>query len=143
MHTALNKIPALFSLLFVLALSACTQAESKITEISVTEISQQFLDEHLIIDVREPNEFATGYIENAVLMPMGSLQAQLPAYLQKHLANQSTDQLSATPILLYCRSGNRSGVAADFLQKMGYTNVVSLKGGMRDWKAHKKAIKLK
>lgn len=143
MNKTLKIISALFRILLVLSLTACTQAENKITEISVAEISQQFLDEHLIIDVREPNEFVTGYIENAVLIPMGSLQAQLPAYLQKHLANQSTDQLSATPILLYCRSGNRSGVAADFLQKMGYTNVVSLKGGIRDWKAHKKAIKLK
>lgn len=143
MNKTLKIISALFSVLLVLSLTACTQAENKITEISVTEINQQFLDSHLIIDVREPSEFATGYIENAVLMPMRSLQAQLPAYLQKHLANQSTDQLSATPILLYCRSGNRSGVAADFLQKMGYTNVVSLKGGIRDWKAHKKAIKLK
>ena len=143
MNRILKNTPALLFLLLSLFITACSKAESSITEVSASEITQQYLDSHLIIDVREPDEFASGYIENAVLMPMGSLQTQLPKYLKEKFSNQTIKKQSTTPILLYCRSGNRSGVAANFLQKQGYTNVVSLKGGIKSWKAHNKEIKLK
>ena len=138
----MNKLKQILTLCLI-SISLIRCSEASITEINVSEITQQYLDSHLIIDVREPDEFASGYIENAVLIPMGSLQAHLPAYLEKLFTNKTKEQLEATPILLYCRSGNRYGVAADFLQKQGYSNVVSLKGGIKSWKAHNKEIKLK
>ena len=138
----MKKIIQIFALsLIFISLTNCSKAS--VTEIDAAEVTKKYLDSHLIIDVREPDEFASGYIENAVLIPMGSLQADLPAYLEKLFTNKTKEQLEATPILLYCRSGNRSGVAADFLQKQGYSNVVSLKGGIKSWKAHNKEIKLK
>lgn len=83
---------------------------------------------HLLVDVRTPEEFATGHIEGAVNISLQSLPQRLDA-LPK-------DQ----PIVLYCRSGNRSNTAAQMLARAGYTQIVDL-GGIIDWRAQGYAVR--
>ena len=77
----------------------------------------------LLIDVREPDEYAQGHAPGSTLIPLGQLQKRLL-------------ELSARkdkPIALICRSGNRSGVAQKILEKAGFTRTVNVAGGMNAW----------
>ena len=77
----------------------------------------------LLIDVREPDEYAQGHAPGSTLIPLGQLQQRLL-------------ELSARkdkPIALICRSGNRSGVAQKILEKAGFTKTVNVAGGMNAW----------
>jgi rhodanese-related sulfurtransferase len=87
--------------------------------------------EALVLDVREPHEWDMGHIRGAVLVPLGQLDLQAdPAGPRPNpdLA-EHTDKL----IVAQCATGKRSIIAADLLQKMGYRNVVSMKGGFMAW----------
>jgi phage shock protein E len=95
------------------------------SEINAQEYEAVFLQgsqQHLLVDVRTPEEFAEGHIENALNIPLDTLSSQL-------------DQLPQdTPIVLYCRSGNRSKQAYELMQATGYSQVYDL-GGIIDWQA--------
>jgi rhodanese-related sulfurtransferase len=82
-------------------------------------------DNTIVIDVREGNEMSAGKIKGARHIPLGQLATRL-GELEK-----SKDQ----PILIYCRSGNRSALAANTLTKNGFTNVNNLAGGMTAWES--------
>ena len=77
---------------------------------------------HLLIDVRTPEEFASGHIQNAVNISVETLQARLE------------EVPSGTSVVVYCRSGNRSASAAQILIDGGYQPVYDL-GGIQDWLA--------
>jgi rhodanese-related sulfurtransferase len=77
---------------------------------------------HLLIDVRTPEEFASGHIDGAVNIPVDSLQNRL---------NEVPDD---QPIVVYCRSGNRSATASQILAQAGYTHIYDL-GGLNAWTA--------
>ncbi|MCC6454563.1 MAG: rhodanese-like domain-containing protein [Caldilineaceae bacterium] len=77
---------------------------------------------HLLVDVRSPEEFASGHIPGAVNIALPTLPQQM-ATLPKD-----------RPIVLYCRSGARSSSAAQMLSKGGFDNVHDL-GGLIDWRA--------
>ncbi|PWQ92365.1 sulfurtransferase [Leucothrix pacifica] len=87
--------------------------------------------ETLIVDIRESEEVATGAIKESIHVPRGVLESAcdwgysdtVPALVQ------ARDK----PVVLVCRSGNRSALAAYTLQLMGYTQVYSLKTGIRGW----------
>lgn len=79
----------------------------------------------LVLDVRTPEEYAAGHITNATLLPYTEVQAR---------AGELPDD-RAIPLFVYCRSGNRSGIASEALVAMGYTNVVNMRGGYPDWAA--------
>ncbi len=79
----------------------------------------------LVLDVRTPGEYASGHLENSVLVPVQILQAEI--------ARLGTDK--DKPIFVYCRTGNRSTVASKVLLDHGFTNVVNLRRGIRDWQA--------
>ncbi len=87
--------------------------------------------ETLIVDIRESEEVATGAIKESIHVPRGILESAcdwgysdtVPALVQ------ARDK----PVVLVCRSGNRSALAAYTLQLMGYTQVYSLKTGIRGW----------
>lgn len=87
--------------------------------------------ELLIIDVREPNEFMAMHIENSIHIPRGLLEAACEfGYEETHPAvANARDQ----HIVVVCRSGNRSLLAAQSMQLLGYKNVVSLQTGLRGW----------
>ena len=78
---------------------------------------------YVILDVREQYEYDEGHIPGAVLIPYGEIADRA----EKELPDK--DQL----ILVYCRSGRRSKIAAEELVKLGYTNVKEF-GGIIDWK---------
>ena len=77
----------------------------------------------LLIDTREPAEWAAGHIPGATLLPRGILEGKI-----EDLA-PDVDQ----PIVVYCASGGRSALAAESLQRMGYRKVLSLAGGFNAW----------
>jgi len=92
--------------------------------ITPLEYQNQFGDGtlHLLIDVRTPEEFTSGHIQNAVNVPVETLQTRL-------------DEVpGGTPVVVYCRSGNRSASAAQILVENGYQQVYNL-GGIKDWVA--------
>ncbi|MBT3811351.1 MAG: rhodanese-like domain-containing protein [Gammaproteobacteria bacterium] len=109
----------------ITAMDLVANAKQNITEISVTE-AKQALSEHLIIDVREPAEFANGQIPNAVNIPRGVLEFQInnhPDFTGQHAAK----------IIVCCQSGGRSALATESLHKLGYLNAISLAGGYKAW----------
>jgi len=89
----------------------------------------------ILIDVREPAEFATGHIAGAVNIPRGVLEFQVDAH--PAVANVSDPALShkQRSIVVYCRTGGRSALAALNLQRMGFSDVRSIAGGVTDWTA--------
>jgi rhodanese-related sulfurtransferase len=86
----------------------------------------------VIIDTREAAEYAAGYIPGAVSIPRGLLEFKVG----KEDVWESAGMYIPTKtdsIVLYCRSGNRSALAARSLAELGYQNVVSLQGGWEEW----------
>ena len=79
-------------------------------------------EEHIILDTREQDEFDEGHIPGAILIPYTEMENKAEAMLP------DKDKL----ILVYCRSGRRSKIAAESLVKLGYTNVKEF-GGIIDW----------
>jgi rhodanese-related sulfurtransferase len=79
----------------------------------------------LLLDVREPHEFSEAHAPGSVLIPLGQLEKRL-AEIRSH-ANQ--------PIVIICRSGSRSARAASVLNKLGFTSVHNVSGGMIAWRA--------
>ncbi|GAA0567215.1 rhodanese-like domain-containing protein [Rhizomicrobium electricum] len=79
----------------------------------------------VLVDVREPDEYAAGHIDGARLMPLGTVET---AY---------RDLPKDVKLVVYCRSGKRSAKAVSFLAAHGYTNAVSLDGGFLAWTAAK------
>jgi rhodanese-related sulfurtransferase len=77
----------------------------------------------ILVDTREDAEWARGHIPGAVHLGRGIIERDI----EKTVPDKST------PIVLYCGGGFRSALAADNLQKMGYTNVISMDGGWRGW----------
>ncbi len=79
----------------------------------------------LLIDVREESEYAKDHLPGAVSLGKGIIERDIEERVPK----------TGDPLVLYCGGGFRSALAAANLQKMGYTNVLSMDGGIRDWRA--------
>jgi rhodanese-related sulfurtransferase len=77
----------------------------------------------ILVDVREESEWARGHIPNAIHLGKGIIERDV---------EKAIPEKGAT-VVLYCGGGFRSALAAENLQKMGYTNVISMDGGWRDW----------
>lgn len=107
-------------------------ARRQIREISPSEFAADTLGS-VLIDVREPAEFETGHIASAVNIPRGVLEFQVDAH--PAVANVSDPALSHKdqPLVVYCRTGGRSALAALNLQRMGFTDVRSVAGGITEW----------
>jgi rhodanese-related sulfurtransferase len=101
-------------------------ARSRVNEISLENVKAK-LDRgetFLLVDVREESEYAADHLPGAVHLGKG--------IIERDIENRVPDP--ATPLVLYCGGGFRSAMAADNLQKMGYTNVLSMQGGIRGWR---------
>ena len=103
-------------------ITLANDARKRIREIAPREMAK-LKQSPVIIDVRENDEFIQGYISGARNVSR--------RVLEREVRNMVPDPLS--PILVYCSCGSRSALAADDLQKMGYQNVYSLKGGLSAW----------
>jgi rhodanese-related sulfurtransferase len=101
------------------------EAKSHIKEISVSETQQRMRQGAHLIDVREDNEWQAGHAKNAVHLGRG--------IIERDIVEKFPDK--NTELILYCGGGFRSALSADNLQKMGYSNVASMAGGWREWKA--------
>jgi sulfur dioxygenase len=101
-------------------------AKQQITEITPTKAKQLLSEGNInVIDTREESEFAAGHIEQAVSLPRGILEFKIGT--TPELADKSK------PVLIYCRTGGRAALAAQSLQTLGYTQVLSIAGGYEAW----------
>ncbi len=88
------------------------------------EVAKEMMDSNdvVILDVREPEEYEQGHIENSMSLPLGDVSIK---------ASEVLPDKDET-ILVYCRSGNRSKQASEILVDLGYTNIYEF-GGINDW----------
>ena len=77
----------------------------------------------VVLDVRTPEEFAEGHLEDAVMLD----------FYEADFAEQLAELDPDAPYLLYCRSGNRSGQTADLMRELGFTDVADVDGGIVAW----------
>jgi rhodanese-related sulfurtransferase len=100
-------------------------AKSRVKEADFREIKKRLdtREKLTIIDVREDNEWARGHLPGAVHFGKGIIERDI---------EHAFPDKEAT-LVLYCGGGFRSALAADNLQKMGYTGVISMDGGWRGW----------
>ena len=114
-------------------------AKASIQEVSVSELANVLGDHHtILIDVREPDEFAAGHIDRAVNYPRGVLEMRIhqhPEVAAQCDTATALAQLAQRPIYLICRSGARSALAAEALLRMGFISVYSVAGGVTEWQA--------
>ncbi|HEV2705098.1 MAG TPA: rhodanese-like domain-containing protein [Pyrinomonadaceae bacterium] len=106
-------------------LKLVNDAKTRIREISVAEARARLAagDGARLIDVREDNEWQAGHAAKAVHLGRG--------IIERDIETQIPDK--ETELILYCGGGYRSALAADNLQRMGYTRVYSLAGGWKAW----------
>lgn len=117
--------------LFVLGCGQKPQKEEIVTEqnsyqqISAEEAKRMMdeLEDEIVLDVREQNEYDAGHVPAAVLLPVGDIE---------EMAAAAVIPTKDTVVLVYCRSGNRSKMASEALVKLGYTQVYEF-GGIRSW----------
>ena len=108
------------------AMDLVALAKQSIREIDI-ETAKNSLDKNLILDVREPAEFAAGHLPGAVNIPRGVLEFKI--------SNHSEFQNKSAEIIVYCQTGGRSALATEALSKLGYANAVSMVGGFNQWQA--------
>jgi rhodanese-related sulfurtransferase len=107
-------------------LQIVNDARSRIRETTADEVKARLdrKENFVLVDVREDREFDADHIPGSVHLGKGIIERDIEA---KYPALD-------TPLVLYCGGGFRSAMAADNLQKMGYTNVISMDGGIREWR---------
>ena len=106
-------------------LKLVADAKSRVEECTVADVRarQAAGGKFVLVDVREESEFAAGHLPGAIHIGKGVIERDIEAKLPD----------PAMPLVLYCGGGFRSALAADALQKMGYTNVISMDGGWSGW----------
>ena len=107
-------------------LNIVNDAKTRIRECTVQDVKARLDrgEKFVVVDVREDNEWAAGHIPGAVHLGKGIIERDVEVKYPD----------TKTELVLYCGGGFRSALAADNLQKMGYTNVISMDGGWRGWK---------
>ncbi len=106
-------------------LALVEEVRKRVRETSIEEVREKIerRDEFALIDCREAEEFARGHLPGAAHLCKGTLERDIEK------AAPEMDK----PIVIYCGGGYRSALAADNVQKMGYTNIISMDGGYRGW----------
>jgi rhodanese-related sulfurtransferase len=106
-------------------LTIVNDAKSRIKETHVADVKawQARGDDFVFVDVREDAEWANGHLPQAIHIGKGVIERDVERLIPDH----------NTKIVLYCGGGYRSALAADNLQKMGYSNVWSMDGGFHGW----------
>ena len=100
-------------------------AKTRVKECTVDDVKRRLDagERFTLVDVREESEFAKGHLPGAVHLGKGVIERDI----EKKVPDPGT------PLVLYCGGGFRSALAADNLQRMGYSNVISMDGGWRGW----------
>ncbi|MEX1185997.1 MAG: rhodanese-like domain-containing protein [Gemmatimonadaceae bacterium] len=100
------------------------EARGRIREVTPAEVAalRERGEPAVYLDVREPNEWNLGRIPGAVFLPRGHLESKVEDAAPRDAR-----------VIVYCARGNRSALAADTMQQMGYENVASMSGGFLQW----------
>jgi rhodanese-related sulfurtransferase len=106
-------------------LKAVNDAKANVRECTPEDVRKKEADgeDFVFIDVREDNEWEKGRAAGAIHLGKGIIERDIERIVPDHAAE----------IILYCGGGYRSALAADALQRMGYTNVISMDGGWKRW----------
>jgi rhodanese-related sulfurtransferase len=106
-------------------LKLVNEAKTRIKEADFRDIKKRLEagEKMILVDTREDSEWVRGHIPGAIHLSKGIIERDIEKTVPDH----------NTPLVLYCGGGFRSALAADNLQKMGYTNVISMDGGWRGW----------
>jgi len=109
-----------------LLLAGCSSSSDAITDVDVAE-AQQIVEQGdaVVLDVRTPQEFAAGHLPGAINIDVES----------SDFTDRVADLDESTETLVYCRTGNRSGVATDEMADLGFSNMSDLQGGIEAWTA--------
>jgi len=107
-------------------LKLVNSAKSNIREISVSDTKEHMSENPnaKLVDVREDHEWEAEHAKGAIHLGKGIIERDI----ERTIPDQTTE------IILYCGGGYRSALAAETLQKMGYTNVLSMAGGWKAWR---------
>ncbi len=100
-------------------------AKTRVRECNVQEVKKRLDvgEKFYLVDTREESEWARGHLPGAIHLSKGIVERDIEQKIPDKNA----------PIVLYCGGGFRSALAGDNIQKMGYTNVISMDGGWRGW----------
>ena len=107
-------------------LNLVNDAKSRIREVTVAETQRRMRENQdaKLIDVREDHEWETAHAAGAIHLGKGTIERDIETAVPEKNAE----------LILYCGGGYRSALAADALQRMGYTNIFSMAGGWKAWK---------
>jgi rhodanese-related sulfurtransferase len=102
------------------------EAKSVIKQVTPSEVQEMRArgEPVVLVDIREQNEWNLGHVPDAIYIGRGVLEREV----EKRVPRDAK-------VVLYCASGNRSALAARVMEEMGYTDVASMSGGIRDWVA--------
>lgn len=106
-------------------LALVNEAKKRVKETNVADVKRRMDagEKLVLVDVREESEWAQGHLPGAIHLGKG--------IIERDVEQRVPD--TGTKMILYCGGGFRSALAADNLQKMGYTNVESMDGGWKGW----------
>jgi rhodanese-related sulfurtransferase len=101
-------------------------AKKRVREVTIVDVKAKLGrgEKFLLIDVREESEYAADHLPGAIHLGKGIIERDV----EERVPDQNA------PLVLYCGGGFRSALAADNLQRMGYTQVLSMDGGIREWR---------
>ena len=108
-------------------LALVNDAKSRIREVNMEQYKQMVAsgEAHLLIDVREESEWTAGHAAGSLHLGKGIIERDIESKVPR----------KDTTLVLYCGGGFRSALAGDALRKMGYSSVISLDGGWRDYQS--------
>jgi rhodanese-related sulfurtransferase len=106
--------------------------DSQIVKITIDELvkKMEFDSSFYLIDVRTEGEYLAGHIKSSIWIPRGFLEFKI----------QKITEDPKSEIIVYCKGGGRSALAAYTLKEMGFRNVINLEGGIREWVRSGKSI---
>lgn len=111
------------AILLLVMLAGCAQAEGKETPAQELLQRQAAGEKVLVVDVRSTEEFAAGHVPGAINLPHDTLTGSEPVL----------KDWKQKPVVVYCKSGRRSAIAAEVLEKQGFTQLEHLTGDMQGW----------
>jgi rhodanese-related sulfurtransferase len=117
-----------------------TEARARIREIDALELASLRARGVPVIDVREPAEFAAGHVPGAASIPRGVLEFEVDGHPAVNGLRDPALAHRDRPVVLYCRSGGRSALAAEALLRLGFSQPLSLAGGFMAWSDEGRAV---
>ena len=125
----INQLFTIIALVFML-ISSCTFAQNK-NDIEITEFKTKIVSQkYILVDVRTESEFDDGHIKGAINID----------YFSSTFFDEISELGLETPVLVYCKSGNRSGKAMKIMNDLRFKEVYNLTGGFKGWLSGKNTI---